>query len=107
MDGGTEDDVKARIGKARTTFNILNKIWKTHNISLNTKLKIFNSNVKSILLYGSETWRTTSNINSKLQTFFNHCLRRILRIFWPNHISNINLWERTKQEAIDIQLRRR
>ena len=90
--GGTEEDVKARIGKARTTFNILNKIWKTKNISLNTKLKIFISNVKSVLLYGSETWRTTINITNKLYTFLNHCLRRSLRIFWPNRITNINLW---------------
>lgn len=29
VDGGTEEDVKARIGKARATFNILIKIWKT------------------------------------------------------------------------------
>ena len=57
--GGSEEDAKARIGKARTTFNILNKIWKTKNIPIKTKLKIFNSNVKSTLLYGSKTWKTT------------------------------------------------
>ena len=105
VNGGTEEDVKSRIGKARTTFNILNNIWKTKNISLNTKLKIFNSNVKSVLLYGSETWKTTNTITSKLQTFINHCLRHILRIFWPNRISNTNLWERTNQEPIEIQLK--
>lgn len=26
VDGGTEEDMKARIGKARTMFNLLNKI---------------------------------------------------------------------------------
>ena len=60
-----------------------------------------------MLLYGSETWRTTTNITNKLQTFINHCLRRILGVFWPNTISNINLWECTKQETVDIQLLRR
>lgn len=34
-------------------------------------------------------------------------LRRILGVFWPNTISNINLWECTKQETVDIQLLRR
>jgi hypothetical protein len=66
-----------RLGKARIAFNTLNNI---KNISLKTKLKIFNSNVKSILLYGSETWRTTTNILNKLQTFTNHCLRRLRRV---------------------------
>ena len=107
VDGGTEEDVCSRIGKARTTFNILNKIWKTKNISLKTKLQIFNSNVKSTLLYSSETWKITNNILNKLQTFFNRCLRRLLGIFWPNTISNAKLWDLTNQDTIEIQIRRR
>ena len=107
VDGGTEEDVRARIGKARATFNMLNNIWKMKNLSLKTKLQIFNSNVKSTLLYGSETWKTTTNILNKLQTFTNRCLRRLLGIYWPNTISNANLWELTKQETIETQIRRR
>jgi len=37
MDGGADEDVMARIEKTRTTFNILNIIWKAKNISLKTK----------------------------------------------------------------------
>ena len=107
IEGGSEEDAKARIGKARTTCNILNKIWETKNIPIKTKLKIFNSNVESTLLYGSETWKTTSNILNKLQTFSNRCLRRLLGVYWPNTISNANLWEPTKQEPIETQIRRR
>lgn len=70
VDGGTEEDIQLRIGKARTAFNILNKIWKSKNIPLKTK--IFNSNVKAALLYRSETWKTTTNIINKLQTFTHH-----------------------------------
>ena len=33
---GTEEDIKARIGKARGAFVMLNKIWKDRAISLNT-----------------------------------------------------------------------
>ena len=62
IDRVMEEDVKARIGKARTAFNILNNIWKT----LKTKLKFFNSNVKSILLYRYKTWIITTNILNKL-----------------------------------------
>lgn len=97
-DGGTEDDVQARNGKARTTFNMLNNIWKAKNLSLKTKLQIFNSNVKTTLLYGSETQRITTTILNKLQAFINRCLRHLLGIYWPNIISNANMWELTKQE---------
>ena len=62
---GTDVDVKNRINKARVIVNILGKVWSAKNISRGTKMKIFNSNVKSVLLYGAETWRTTKAMLSK------------------------------------------
>ncbi|KAK2165853.1 hypothetical protein NP493_1349g00001 [Ridgeia piscesae] len=59
--GGTAEDVKARIPKARVAFIMLRKIRRAKQIKTNTKLRIFNSNVKAVLLYGSETWRSTQN----------------------------------------------
>lgn len=82
-DGGADEDVKSRIGKARQAFNTLRPVWNSTSISTKTKLQIFTTNVKSVLLYGSETWRVTRSISNKLQTFINKCLRRILKIYWP------------------------
>ena len=76
--GGTDRDVSSRIGKARAAFIILKNIWASMKISRTTKFRIFNSNVKSVLLYGSETWRMTKATMQKIQTFINMCLRRIL-----------------------------
>ena len=67
--GGTDEDVKERIGKARTAFNTLHKIWKSRDITTSTKLRIFNTNVKIVSLYGSETWRISKTTLSKVQTF--------------------------------------
>ena len=36
--GGSDKDVKIRIGKARTAFNMMGSIWKARNISLKTKV---------------------------------------------------------------------
>lgn len=105
--GGTEQDVKARIKKAQYAYVTLFNVWRSKNIKPITKLRIFNSNVKSILLYGSETWAITESIRKKLQTFVNRCFRRILRIYWPNVISNRELWERTNQQPIEIEIGRR
>ena len=98
--GGTDEDVLARIGKARSAFNTLASIWRSREITTTTKIRIFNSNVKSVWLYGSETWRMTEKTMSKLQTFINRCLRRILGIYWPATISNANLWETTGQAPV-------
>ena len=105
--GGTDADVKARIGKARGAFIQLKNIWSSKVLSLHTKIRLFNSNVKSVLLYGAETWRTTNTTTKKLQTFINNCLRRILQIRWPNTISNSDLWEKTHQQNAGDEIRRR
>lgn len=81
--GGTDGDIKSRIGKARTAFSMLKNIWASKTIRITTKLRILNSNVKSVLLYGAETWRTTKTSLRRIQTFYNTCLRRIFNIRWP------------------------
>ncbi|GFR68032.1 hypothetical protein ElyMa_000266000 [Elysia marginata] len=81
---------------------MLKNIWSSKCICLNTKLRIFNSNVKSVLLYhGCETWRMVKSTNRKLQTFINTCLRRILKIRWMDKVPNEEIWRQTKQEPID------
>ncbi|XP_056022193.1 uncharacterized protein LOC130055047 [Ostrea edulis] len=59
--GGTDRDIKSRIGKERAAFTMLKNIWASKNIRITIQLRILNSNVKSVLLYGAETWRTTKN----------------------------------------------
>ena len=107
VDGGSERDVLVRIGKARTAFLLLRTVWRSKEISLRTKLRIFSTNVKTVLMYGAETWRVTKNITDKTQAFVNRCLRYILGIRWPNTISNEDLWAKTQEDRIKIQIRRK
>ena len=72
-------------------------VWRNNNISIMTKLHNFRSNVKSVLLYGSETWKVAKTTTSKLLVFVNRCLRRILNIHWPEVILNEELWRRAEE----------
>ena len=107
-EGGACDDIKSRLQKVRNAFLALNQVWKSSIYSVKTKVKIFNSNVKSVLMYGSECWRITMGDIRKCEAFQNRCLRRILRIYWPNKISNQQLRERTNTQTIEesIKIRR-
>jgi hypothetical protein len=69
-----------RIKKANGAFVQLYSVWRNHNISKGVKIQIFNTNVKSVLLYGCETWKTTNQITRRLQIFINKWLRRIMNI---------------------------
>ena len=91
--------------KANGAFVQLYPVWRNNQISTRTKLHIFRSNVKAVLLYGSETWKVTKITTSKLQVCVNRCLRRILNIHWPEVISNEELWRRA--EEISTQIKRR
>ena len=106
-EGGTDEDIKCRTNKARHAFNSLRPFWRSTALSLNNKIRIFNTNVKSVLLYGSETWRVTKTNTHKLQTFTNRCLKNILKIRWPEVISNQQLWDRTRQAPIEFEIRKR
>jgi len=90
--GSRNVDAKARIVKAKGECIQLKNIWSTKVLSLHTKVRLFNSILKSVLLYGAETWRRTNTTNKKVQTFINNCMRRILQIRWSNTISNSDVY---------------
>ena len=85
---------------------MMGSIWRTGTISLNTKIRLFNSNIKTILLYVCETWKTTKSLLNKLQVFVNNCLRRIINIRWPDKIKNTDLWGKTKQFPVEQDIKK-
>ena len=105
--GSGDAEVRARLSKASQAFGMLKNTWKSGRIGLKTKLCLFESNVVSTLLYGSESWKMTKTIERKLEVFQRRCLRRILTVFWPNTISNEDLYARTSSSLITLQIRRR
>ena len=62
--GETDAEVKTRIGKARSAYNILKKVWNSRELGTSTKVRLFNSNDKSVLLYGAESWRRTTKAST-------------------------------------------
>ncbi|VDP67956.1 unnamed protein product [Schistosoma curassoni] len=83
--GGSDVDVKRRIGKARAAYLQLKIIWKSKQLSTNTKVRIFNTNIETVQLYGSGT---TKAIIQKIQVLINKCLHKILWIRLSDTISN-------------------
>ena len=91
----TEKDITNRLQKAKSSFVQLNKVWRSPNVE--KKIKIYNSNVLSVLLYGAECWRVTQRDSQILSGFYTSCLRKICRIYWPQKITNKELYQKTVQ----------
>ena len=84
-------------------------LLKTRDISLKTKQKLFNSSVKSVLLYGCETWNASKSFTCirKVQVFINKSLRKILRIGWMDKIKNEEVWKRAGQKPVEEDIGKR
>lgn len=79
--GDTETDVNNSISKIRAAFKRLQSTWKSSEISRWTNFTLFNTFVKSTLLYESENWLMLNTIT-----------QRLLVLFWLNSSNNSDLW---------------
>ena len=93
------------MGKARTVSGRWIN-WKSKITGKATKIRIFYSNVKAVLLYASESLTFTQRTVNRLQVFINKCLRKIVNVglHWPDKINNSDLRTKTDQEPVLIQI---
>ncbi len=75
-----KDEIGGRIGLARSAFTRLKAtLWTRRGISLKTKGRIFEALVRTVLLYGCETWTVHVEDLRQLEVLDDDCLRCILR----------------------------
>ena len=56
-DGGHIDDVRERIAMAQSRHGTMRHIWKSKDLHIRLKMRLYVSAVCSIMIYGSEAWR--------------------------------------------------
>lgn len=88
------DEVRVRIGKATAAFYAFDKLlWSRTEVTINTKMRIYNAAVLPVLLYGAESWCTKEADIRMLEVFQARCLRRILQISLLDRVTNIRARE--------------
>ena len=105
--GGTNEDIRRKIDLARITYNIFAPVWNNSQISKRTKFRLFKSNVLYVLLYGSETWKMTNNDETMVDTFLHKSLRRILKMYWSQKVTNEEVRKRAGVEQISTTIKKR
>ena len=100
--------VMRRIALAASAMNELGRLWRQRNLRLVTKLEyVYESCVLSVLMYCAETWTLLKADVNRLQAFHMRSLRRILGIRWFDHVTNLEVKDRTRLEDIESRVRRR
>ena len=105
-DGNVTSEIKARIGKAAGSFKNLKNIWNQRSIPQLVKVKIYKACVRSVLLYGCESWPAKNSDINSLQSFENRCLRRILHKGQDLPAESITTIAKCDSLATTIQTRR-
>ena len=104
-DGSIDKEINVRIGVASNAFNALNNVWRNRGICLPTKIKIYECGVITPLLYGCATWALKQRQLQRLDGFHHNCLRRILKVRYFDHVSNVEIRRRTGCCSLGITIR--
>jgi hypothetical protein len=105
-DGSCDKEIKTRLGKANTTFGRLTNIWRNKRLSLQVKIRLYESLVLSTLQYGTETWSMTVANQKRLEAAHHKWLRRILGITWKQKVTNEEVRKRSGMGKLEDTLRR-
>ena len=105
--GHSAPEVMRHIALAASVMNQLGRVWRQRNLGLVTKLRLYESCVMSVHLYCAKTRTLLKTDVNRLQAFHMRSLRRILGIRWFDHVSNLEVKDRTRLEDIEPRVRRR
>ena len=98
-------DVERRKQLANVALNKLNNVWiKGNKLKTSTKIKLYKSLVKSILLYNCGTWALTLTEEERLNAFHRKQLKKILNIRYPKKITNKSLYKICQEKPLSIQI---
>jgi len=77
-------------------------------IYISTKLKLYNTCILPIFLYGSECWAFTKRDVDKIDALDQWCLHKLLGIKWCHHVRNDDVRWKTEQPHLSatVQARR-
>ena len=88
-------DLKRRKSLAWCAFWKLERIWKSPQIPIETKVRLFSTTCVTILLYGSESWVISQDMENEINAFGTSCYRIMLSIRRIDHIPNTTIYSMT------------
>jgi hypothetical protein len=101
-DGRDTKNIRHRVTQTRKTVGALNGVWWSKDITKNRKKMIYKSMVKSVLIYGAETWSLYEDNRGRIMATEMDALRRSARISKLDRKTNEYI--REKMDASDTIL---
>ena len=100
-----DKDVERRKQKATVALHKLNNVWmKGKKLKTSTKIKLYKSLVKSILLYSCVIWALTLTEEERLNAYHRKQLKNVRNIRYPRKITNKSLYRICQENPLSLQI---
>ena len=86
--GDCSHDIKRLLLLGRKVMTNLDSIFKSRDITLPTKVRLFKAIVFPVVMYGCENWTVKKAKRRRIDAFELWCWRRLLRVPWTARRSN-------------------
>ena len=81
-------EIKRSFLLGRKVMTNLDRILKSRDITLSTKVRLVKAMVFPVVMYGCESWTVKKAENRRIDAFELWCWRRLLRVPWTARRSN-------------------
>ena len=103
---GDREDIARRKQLATVSLRKLDSLWIRRKVKVERRVKLYNTLVRSILLYNCGTWGMSTTDDNNIDSFHRQQLRQTLNIKYPNKIRSKHLYKTTKQHAVSVDITR-
>ena len=87
-DGDCSHEIKRHLLLGRKFMSNLDSIFKSRDITLQTKVRLVKAMVFPVVVYGCEIWTMKKAESRRIDAFELWCWRRLLRVPWSARRSN-------------------
>ena len=97
-DGDFSHEIKRFLLLGRKAMTNLDRILKSREITLPTKVHLVKAMVFPVVMYGCESWTVKKTEHQRTDAFQLWCWRRLLRVLWTERISNQSILKELSPE---------
>src|SRR5574337_470244 len=97
-DGDCSHEIKRRLLLGRKVMTNLDSIFKSRDITLQTKVRLVKAMVFPVVMYGCESWTVKKAERQRTDAFELWCWRRLLRVPWTTRRSNQSILKEINTE---------
>ena len=106
-EAGVEKAVRARVAAAWTKWREMASLLINRSIPLKVRASVYESCVRSVMLYGAETWGMTGRMEDILKSCDRRMLRYMAGVKWQDRVSSEEIAKRCGVKEIETKIRQR